>query len=437
MRLLKCAVLLAAVWALDPLAGQESPETPTPASSKADSKERVKAARALKDGNADSIALLQPMLSDPDRSVRLEAVRSLVAIGTPQSLEPLIAATRDNDPEVQIRATDGLVNFYVPGYVQTGVARFGAAVRGRFDRENRDVVDPWVTVRPEVVTAIGQLVRGGGSMESRANAARAAGILRGRPAVPELVAAMQTKDTQVIYEVLIAFQKIGDLSAGTKAMTFIRDMESRIQLAAIETVGLLKTRESIPDLRRVFDDKKASMAARRAALVALAMLPDPESRPYFDRGFTEKDDRIRAAAAEGYARLNDPSDVAKLQPAFEEETKMPARLGIAFALVALGQRAIEEFSPLTYLVHTLNSRQYRGVAEPYLLELCRVPEVRLAVYKFVAQSTKDEKLGLARILSLTGDYEAVAQVEWISKDSDPEVAAEGLKALRALRTRLN
>jgi hypothetical protein len=55
----------------------------------------------------------------------------------------------------------------------------------------------------------------------------------------------------------------------------------------------------------------------------------------------------------------------------------------------------------------------------------------------VAQSTKDEKLGLARILSLTGDYEAVAQVEWISKDSDPEVAAEGLKALRALRTRLN
>ena len=81
---------------------------------------------------------------------------------------------------------------------------------------------------------------------------------------------------------------------------------------------------------------------------------------------------------------------------------MPARLGIAFALVALGQRSIEEFAPLTYLVHTLNSRQYRGVAEPYLLELCRQPEVRLAVYKFVANATKDEKLGLARILSQVG-----------------------------------
>ena len=405
--------------------------------SSVDSKERAKAARALKSASADSIPLLQPFLTDADRDVRLEAVRSLVNIGTPQSLDPLIAATRDNDPEIQVRAVDGLVNFYVPGYVQTGMGRLSAAVRTRFDRENRDVVDPWVNVRPDVVAAIGQLAKGGGSMESRANAARAVGILRGKTAVPDLIAAMQTKDSQVIYEVLIAFQKIGDPTAGPKAMTFIRDLDRRIQLAAIETVGLLRTRESMPDLRRVFSDTTSSVAARRAALVALAMLPDPENRPLFERGFTDKDDRIRAAAAEGFARLKDPSDVAKLQPAFDEEKKMAARLGIAFALVALGQHGIEEFAPLTYLVHTLNSRQYKGVAEPYLLELCREPQVRLAVYKFVANATKDEKLGLARILSLVGDYEAISQIEWISKDADPEVAAEGLKALKALRTRLN
>ena len=34
----------------------------------------------------------------------------------------------------------------------------------------------------------------------------------------------------------------------------------------------------------------------------------------------------------------------KLQPAFDEETKMNARLGIAFALVALGQTKTEEFA---------------------------------------------------------------------------------------------
>jgi hypothetical protein len=220
-------------------------------------------------------------------------------------------------------------------------------------------------------------------------------------------------------------------------MTFIRDLEPRIQLAAIETVGLLRTREAIPDLRRVLDNKESSTPARRAALVALAMLPDPESRPYFDRGFQDKDDRIRAAAAEGYARLKQESDLEKLKPAFDSEEKMAPRVAIAFALVSLGQTSLEEFAPLPYLVHTLNSRQYKGVAEPYLLELCREPRVRLGVYKFVASATKDEKLGLARILAATGDQEAIQQVEWISKDSDPEVASEGLKALRALRARLN
>lgn len=417
-------ILIAVASAL----GQEQPNS--------DPKQRVKVARALKDGGADSLKLLQPMVSDADREVRLEAVRSIVAIGTNQSLDALVAATGDNDPEIQIRATDGLVNFYLPGYVQSGVGRFGSAVRSRFDRENRDVVDPWVTVRPEVVAAIGKLARGGSSMESRANAARALGILRGKAAVPDMLESLQTKDTQVIYEALIAFHKIGDTSTGPRLMRFARDLEPRVQLAAIETIGLLRTREAIPDLRRVFDDSKA-VTVRRAALVALAMLPDPASRSYFERGFQDKDDRIRAAAAEGFGRLGQSADVARLRKAFDEESKMPARLGIAFALVALGQTEIEEFSPLTYLVHTLNSRQYKGVAEPYLIELCRQPPIRLAVYKFVAKGTKDEKIGLARVFAVAGDHEAASQLEWISKDADSEVASEGLRALRALRARLN
>jgi HEAT repeat protein len=401
-----------------------------------DAKDRVKAARALRDGSADTIPMLTPLLSDSDRDVRLEAVRSIVNIGTQHSLDPLVAATRDNDPEVQIRAVDGLVNFYVPGYVQTGMGRWTSAVKGRFDRENRDAVDPWVNVRPEIIAAIGKLTRGGSSMESRANAARAAGILRGKEAVPDLLQALQTKDTAVVFESLIALQKVGDTSAGPRVVPYMRDLVERIQLAAIETVGLLRTREALPDLRRVFDDSKKA-TVRRAALSAMAMLPEPQNRPFFDKGFEDKDDRVRAAAAEGYARLKDESDVPKLTRAFEEEKNMHARLGMAFALVALGQTKTDEFAPLTYLVHTLNSRQYKGVAEGYLMELTREPKVRLGVYEFVAKATKDEKIGLARILAVTGDREAISQIEWISKDADAEVAGEGLRALRSLRTRLN
>ena len=54
---------------------------------------------------------------------------------------------------------------------------------------------------------------------------------------------------------------------------------------------------------------------------------------------------MRAAAAEGYARLNQSSDVPKLQQAFDEEKKMPARLGAAFALGRSWARPKRKNSP--------------------------------------------------------------------------------------------
>src|SRR6185436_11911968 len=99
---------------------------------------RPKDVREAAKPGSSALPKLQEFLKDPSTEVRVEAVKQIVEIGTQRSLDPLVVATQDNDPEVQIRATDGLVNFYVPGYVATGVARFIAAVRGRFDRENRD-----------------------------------------------------------------------------------------------------------------------------------------------------------------------------------------------------------------------------------------------------------------------------------------------------------
>ena len=50
---------------------------------------------------------------------------------------------------------------------------------------------------------------------------------------------------------------------------------------------------------------------------------------------------------------------------------MSPRLADAFALVSLGNLDTGEFSPLRYLVNTLNVRSYRGVAIAYLTELAR------------------------------------------------------------------
>ncbi|HEY2017964.1 MAG TPA: HEAT repeat domain-containing protein [Bryobacteraceae bacterium] len=72
---------------------------------------RPKDVKEIGKGGSSAIPRLQELLKNPTTDVRVEAVKQLTEIGTQRSLDPLIEATRDNDPEVQARAVDGLVNF--------------------------------------------------------------------------------------------------------------------------------------------------------------------------------------------------------------------------------------------------------------------------------------------------------------------------------------
>jgi HEAT repeat protein len=388
---------------------------------------RPKDVRELAKAGQTAIPRLQELLTNPDMEIRLEAVRQIVDIGSQHSLDPLIIATRDNDPEVQIRATDGLVNFYVPGYVKRGLGaslqRVGTSIKGHFTDTNDQVIDTYIKVRPDVIEALGKLARGGSKMEVRANAARAAGILRGRAAVPDLLEALRSKDTDVIYESLNALQKIHDESAGPRLGFLLRDPNQKVQITAIETMGLLQNKAATPDLIEVLTKSK-DKKVQRAALSAVAMLPDNANRELYAR------------SAEGYARLRNPADLPMLQKAWDEEKKTEPRLSVAFAMVMLGRVEFTEFSPLRYLVNTLNSTAYKGEAFPFLVESARNEAVRVTLYGPLLSGTRDEKMQLAGVLARSGDGGSVPQLEKLSHDPDGDVAREGLRALRELQARL-
>ena len=400
---------------------------------------RAKDVRNLAKQGSNALPRLQELLRNPDLDTRLEAVKAITDVGTQGSLVPLIQATADSDPEVQIRATDGLVNFYLPGYVQRGLGaslkRVGTTIKGKFTDTNDQIIDPFVVPRPDVIQALGILVRSGGGMDARANAARALGILRGKAAVPDLLAALRSKDTDVIYESLIALQKIRDESAAPGVAYLLHDLDQKVQLAAIETVGLLQSKSSVPQLIDVLDNSR-NIKVRRAALTSLAMLGDEKSRTVFTRYLHDKDDGLRASAAEGFARLKNPADLPMLEKAFQDEGKTAPRLGLAFAQVMLGKTEVSEFSPFQLLINTLNSMGYRGVAYAYLVEIARNPALRPPLYHAVEIGTKDEKVFLARVLAVSGGQDTVACLEKLSHDEDDEVAQEGLRALRSLRARL-
>lgn len=400
---------------------------------------RPKDVRAFAKQGSSALPRLQELLADPDVDIRIEAVKAITEVGTQGSLAPLVQATADHDPEVQIRAIDGLVNFYLPAYVQHGLGaslkRVGTSLKGKFTDTNDQVIDPFVIPRQDVIQALGVLVRGGGSMEARANAARALGILRGRAAVPDLVAALRSRDTDVIYESLIALEKIRDESAAPGVAFLLHDLDEKVQLAAIETVGLLQNKSSVPQLLDVLEHSR-NIKVKRAALTSLAMLPDEKSRNVYTMYLRDKDDGLRAAAAEGFGRLKNPADLPMLEAAFKDEGKMAPRLALAFAQVMLGKTEISEFSPFQLLINTVNSIGYRGVTYAYLVELARNPALRPPLYHAAAIGTKDEKIYLARVLGASGGQDAVACLEKLSHDGDDEVASEGLRALRNLKARL-
>ncbi len=404
-----------------------------------DTKQRARAARELGKQGADAIPQLLPYVADNDISVRIEAVKALNEIGGPKTVDPLVKLCTDPDPEIEIRATDGLVNAYMPGYLKSGLSgtlqRVGGSIKAKFSDSNDQVIDAYVEVRPEVIAALGKLVRTGAGTEARANAARAIGILRGRAAIPDLIEALHSKDDSVMFESLTAIEKIRDPSAAPRIAFLLRDLEEKIQIAALATTGILLNRDAEPDVRDALQHARGPKV-RRAALTALAMLGTPADHAIFLGYLADKDENLRSAAAEGLGRIRNPADRSTLEGSFKNERKMAPRLAAAFALVSLGNLDTSEFSPLRYLINTLNVRSYQGVALAYVTELSRDLKVRLAIYPILPRATKDEKIQLCTVFARSGDKDTVPYLETLSVDPDHDVAQEGIRSLRTLRARL-
>ena len=402
--------------------------------------QRILSIRDLGKRDYTVIPTIAQYLKDPNIDIRIEAVKAIVRIDTTHSLDALVQATHDNDPEIQIRATDGIVNAYLPGYVAKGgltgsLTRGVRQVKSFFSSRNDQVVDPDVIVRPDVAQALGDEVRGGASLDARANAALAAGILRARAAVPALVQAAHSTDSDLIFECLVALQKIHDPSAGPGIGFLAHDLDDRIQATALETIGILRSLESASDVRSALKNAR-SVRIRRAALEALAMLAIPGDRAIFQQYSKDSDAELRASALEGLGRIREPEDYPALEAAYNEQNAdWRVHLAAAFALVDEGKVDTSEFSPLPYLVESLNLKGRAYVANAYLVELARREDVRASLAKLLPEATKDQKIALCSILGSSHAEDAVPILNGLAKDLDPDVAFAASRALRILQAR--
>jgi HEAT repeat protein len=354
-------------------------------------------------------------------------------------LEQWIESSKSNDPEIQIQATDGIVDHYLPGYLRSGLSamlsKASTAVKGKFTDVNTQVIDYWTQVRPDAIEAVARIASGGGSFLARANAARALGILRAKPALPQLGETLKSRDSGVLYEALIALQKIREPESAGMFLHLLSDLDERVQITAMETAGVLGAKQAAPAIQDALGKARATKV-KRMALTSLAMIADPSSRNVFEQYFNDKDEQLRGSAAEGFGRLRSPADKGRIDQAYLIEKKTGPRLSLAFASALLGRRDLAQGSPISYLVDSLDSRFFHDTAQPFLIELTRDPEVRKSIYPAIRTASRKEKVRLAQVLAISGDQETLKVLELLAADPDTEVAAEGLKAVRTLKARL-
>lgn len=403
-------------------------------------KQHIALIRSLGNRSPQAIPVIARYLHDPDRQVRIEAVKAIIKLDTSASLTPLIEATHDNDPEIQIRATDGLVNNYLPGYVVTSgltrpLTRGVRQVKSFFNSRNNQTVARGTKIRDDVAEALSQLITGAASEDARANAARAAGILRARAAVPALEKGLQSKESDTLLECLVALQKIGDRSAGPSVSFLALDLDQTVQKTALETIAALHSDASAAQVRIALRDT-GSEEIRRAALQALAVLALAEDRPVFLRYARASDTALRVAALEGLGRIREPKDEAILEYGYNEKNAgARVHLAAAFALVDEGNVSHSEFAPLTYLIENLDQAGRADTARAYLIELCRRQNVRKGVYAALPQANKNQKVALCSVFADAHAKDAIPVLTGLTHNLDPDISFAASKALHILETR--
>ncbi len=398
--------------------------------------QRATAARRIGDSPAGFryINHLKPLLDDEIEEVRAAVAVALIRMRVIEAQPLLITATADLSPRIQALAVDGLVDFYLPGYARTGrmgsISSFASSLKSKFSKPAPETVPAYVDVNPDVIRALGDIVKHGRSEQARANAARAIGVLLGGDALDALIEGVRSRNATIIIESVLAIKKLRDPSAGPDIVFLLRDLDPTVQEAVIQTVGQLRTSEAVDDLVRIIADTDRDRI-REQALIALAKIPENGQRELFISYIRHRNKSFRAAAAEGLGRIGTPADVQLVEELFAAEGSETARLSLAFAAVSLGHRV-----RLGYLVEGLNSRIHRLEARPFLVELARDPALLESLYVPLSTGTAPQRRHLAFVLGQSGNQGSLPHLENLSKDSNDDVAADAIEALRVLRARL-
>ncbi len=189
----------------------------------------------------DEIEIQIDLLKDPDWVVRREAVITLGEMGDERCVEPLVRALRDGDWQVREVAVEALGMVGSPA-VDAVVKQLRnwevrkCAIRALGKMKDERVLEP----------LIAQL-----RSDEFSQDATEALVELGKPAVPQLVAALKDKDENIRKQAVIALGRLQDQDAIDPLIEMLKDKDWFVRLtaaAALEKIGDERGREAIKPL---------------------------------------------------------------------------------------------------------------------------------------------------------------------------------------------
>ena len=376
-----------------------------------DEHERIAGVTALGQMGEGARVAVEPLIAafkDGDANVRLRAADALGKIGDARAIEPLTAALEDEDPSVRAVVANALS--MIKG-AEMGQAR--AAAFGRI--KDAKTVEPLIAALKDEQAVV------------RSRAASALGRIGGDGAVEALAAALKDEDAGVRTAAALALAQIKDAKAAQPLIAALKDEEAGVRGAAAEALGRIRDASAVEPLIATLKDENANVRGRAAW--ALGYINDAKAvQPLID-ALKDENAGVRSNAAQALGAIQDAKAVEPLIAALKDEDA-GVRTSSVSALAGIGGEGVVE--PLIAALKDEDAGVRWTAASAFTYAIAAKPiEPLIAMLK---DENAVARMAAAGALGSATDARAINALIDALKDENPNFHSAVVGALRRATT---
>lgn len=310
---------------------------------------RRKAAAALAESlPRAAFRALSDAVRDADPVVRATCITALGRYSEDRRIEPLLAALRDDEPEVVKAALGGLRKTLDPrvGSAATRLIRHDdAAVRGlaaqildqhAWQPRDQEDIAWWHISRGHfskaaalgaaAIPALERVIEKGPFSVAVA-AVQALGESGGAHTLRPLLAALKSQDGIVCVAALEALSRAALPGAAPAVASMLNHREARVRVAAVEAIGVMQLHQAAPQLQAMLGDP--SWEVRRSAAEMLGKLRSQDAVETLSAALRDPDEDVQQTAAMALGNIGDRSAIPALVFALASPASGVRRLAAA------------------------------------------------------------------------------------------------------------